>query len=89
MTVMKLKEGFVLREVANSVVVLPTGGDLDMNMMITLNGTGRFLWEKLEKGAEEEELVRAMLAEYAVDEATARAHIKAFCAKLEEKGFFE
>lgn len=86
---MKLKEGFVLREVAGSVVVLPTGEDLDMNMMITLNGTGRFLWEKLETGAEEEELVQSMLAEYAVDEATARAHIAAFCAKLRENGFFE
>ena len=85
---MKLKEGFVLREVAGSVVVLPTGDELNMDMMITLNGTGRFLWEKLEKGAEEEDLVRDMLAEYAVDEATARAHIRAFCAKLQENGFF-
>ena len=61
---MKLKEGFVLREVAGSVVVLPTGGDLKLDMMITLNGTARFLWEKLEIGAEEEDLVRDMLAEY-------------------------
>jgi len=84
---MKLKEGFVLREVAGSVVVVPTGDALDLNMMITLNDTGRFLWELLEKGAEEEDLVKAMLAEYDVDEQTAKAHTAAFCEKLNKHGF--
>ena len=45
---MKLKSGFLLREVAGQVVVLPTGGNLDLDMMITLNETGKFLWERLE-----------------------------------------
>ena len=84
---MKLKKGFVLREVSGSVVVVPTGDDLNLNMMITLNGTGRFLWEQLEKGAEKEDLLKAMLAEYDVAEDTAKAHIDAFCAKLEKHGF--
>ena len=53
---MILKEGFLLREIAGEIVVLPTGNDLDLNMMITLNETGKFLWERLEKGAEIEVL---------------------------------
>ena len=40
---MKLKDGFILREVAGQTVVLPTGGDLHLNMMITLNETAKFL----------------------------------------------
>ena len=39
---MKLKEGFVLREVAGQTVVLPASTDLDLNMMITLNETAKF-----------------------------------------------
>ena len=31
---MKLKEGFIMRDVAGHTVVLPTGDDLNMNMMI-------------------------------------------------------
>ena len=31
---MKLKVGFVVREVAGQTVVLPTGSDLDLNMMM-------------------------------------------------------
>ena len=46
---MKLKDGFILRTVAGETVVLPAGGVTDFDMMITLNDTGRFLWELLEK----------------------------------------
>ena len=84
---MKLKEGFVLRTVAGDTIVVPTGSTLDLNMMITLNDTGKLLWEKLEKGAETEELVAALLEEYDVDEATAKAHVTAFVEKLNGHGF--
>lgn len=84
---MKLKDGFVLRTVAGETVVLPSGDELDLNMMITLNDTGRFLWEKLEVGAEADQLVAALLAEYDVDEATARAAVERFVAKLNDHGF--
>ena len=84
---MKLKEGFVLRKVGGDNIVVPTGATLDLNMMITLNDTGRFLWEKLEKGAEAEELIAALLEEYDVEEATAKAHVAAFVEKLNGHGF--
>lgn len=84
---MKLKDGFLLREVAGETVVLPTGGGLDLNLMITLNGTGRFLWERLETGAEEDDLVSALLAEYEVDESTARQAVQTFVAKLKAHDF--
>lgn len=84
---MKLKDGFVLRTVAGDTIVVPTGNALDLNMMITLNDTGKFLWEKLEKGAQTEELVTALLEEYDVDETTAKAHVAAFVEKLNGHGF--
>ena len=86
---MKLKDGFILRSVAGETVVVPTGDDLDLNMMITLNETGKFLWEHLEKGAEESELVAALLQEYEVDEQTARNHVALFIKKLNENGFIK
>ena len=48
---MKLKDGFILREVAGEHVVIPTGDALDLNMMITLNETGCTLWKRLEEEA--------------------------------------
>ena len=84
---MKLKDGFILRSVAGETVVVPTGDDLDLNMMITLNETGKFLWEHLEKGAEESELVAALLGEYDVEKAVAQESVTAFVKKLNENGF--
>ena len=79
---MKLKEGFLLRQVAGQTVVL-----LDLNMMITLNETGAFLWERLQDETTEDALVEALLGEYDVDEATARKSVAAFAQKLNDNGF--
>ena len=86
---MKIKDGFLLRQVAGQTVVLPIGGDMDLNLMITLNDTGAFLWEKLQEETDEAALVAALLAEYDVDEATAKQAVTAFLAKLNENGFLE
>ena len=86
---MKLKDGFILREIAGDYVVLPAGTDLDLNMMITLNETGSFLWEKLTHGAQEEDLVNAILAEYDTDRETAAKSVTAFVAKLKAHKFLE
>jgi len=86
---MKLKNGFMLRQVAGEHVVLPFGADVDFNGMITLNETGATLWKRLEQEAELSDLTAALLAEYEVDEATAAAAAEQFTAKLKEKGFLE
>lgn len=84
---MKLKDGFLLRKVAGEYVVIPTGAELDLNMMITLNGTGAFLWEKLQAETTEDALVAALLAEYDVDEDTAKKSVVTFVEKLKSHDF--
>ena len=84
---MKIKDGFLLRQVAGQTVVLPTGGDLDLNMMITLNDTGAFLWEKLQNDCTEADLVAALLDDYDVDESTARVCVESFVKKLSDHDF--
>ena len=86
---MKLKDGFLLSEIAGQTVVVPTKDDMDLNMMIRLNGTGAFLWGKLQEDVSEEALVSALLDEYEVDEATARRCVKAFVENLKENGFID
>lgn len=84
---MKLKPGFILRQVAGENVVIPAGSDLNLNLMITLNDTGAFLWKLLEQDTDEEAMTAALLAEYDVDEHSARAHVAAFVNKLKEQDF--
>ncbi|MBE6687756.1 MAG: PqqD family protein [Ruminococcaceae bacterium] len=84
---MKIKEGYLLREVAGNFVVIPLGNDtVDFSGMITLSETGALLWKKLEEGADEAQLIKAMLDEYDVDEKTAAEDIRAFVKKLSDAG---
>lgn len=83
---MKLKDGFILQEVAGVSVVVPVGDDLDLNMMITMNETGGFLWKRLAQGTDAETLVADLLSEYDVEEAQARKDVAAFVAKLDAHG---
>ena len=84
---MRIKEGFVLRTVAGETVALPSKGVTNLDMMITLNDTGRFLWEKLTIGAEKAELIEALLAEYDVDREKAEKSVDAFVERLKELDF--
>ncbi len=86
----KIKEGFMLREVAGSYAVVPVGkASLQFKGMITLNETGAFLWKNLAEGIEKEELLKKMLAEYDVLESEASKHINQFIEKLEKSGILE
>lgn len=81
---MKLKEGFILRQVAGENVVLSVSSDVDLNGMLTLNSTGVTLWKRLEREAQLSDLTAALLAEYEVDEQTAQAAAARFVEKLKE-----
>ncbi len=87
---MKINENFVLREVAGSWVVIPIGEkSVDFNGMMNLNETGVLLWRELEKGAEKEELVSALTAEYDVSAEIAAKDIDEFVETLEKAGCLE
>lgn len=80
---MKIKDGFILREVAGNYIVVAVGSAVkQFNGVISLNETGAFLWKKLEEGCEEKDLLSALLDEYEVESAVAEADVKAFLEKL-------
>ena len=81
---MKVKDGFVMRQVAGDWVVLPVDAELNFNGMITLNETGGTLWNCLQQEVELQDLTNALLAEYEVDEPTAAACAARFVEKLKE-----
>jgi len=84
---MKLKEGFVLRDIAGEFVVVPLSDTMDdMKCIITLNDTGAFLWQQLESEKSEAELTQALLDEYDVEAARAENAVHSFIQKISEIG---
>ena len=87
---MKIKKNFILREVAGTYIVVAVGEAVkDFKCIINLNGTGAFLWKKLENGITEEELALELTKEYDVDIETAKQDVLAFVQSLKEKGLVE
>ena len=84
---LKLKDGFIMREIGGDTMVLPSGDELDLNMMITLNDTGKFLWVRLQEGTTMEALVADVLKEYDAEEAEVKLQVEKFVGKLNENGF--
>jgi hypothetical protein len=86
----KIKNNFVLRQVAKTWVVLPLGqATLDFNGMLALNESGVLLWKALEQGCDRETLVQVLTGEYVVSREVALADVDAFLRKLLEAGCIE
>ena len=55
---MKLKKGYIMKELAGRYVVLPVGGEPEgFQGMIQMNVTGGFLWECLSEERTKQELI--------------------------------
>lgn len=80
---MRRNPDFLLRRVADSVVVVPVGAaTANFPGMITLNDTGAYLWELLEQEQTVETLTAAMTDRYDVEQALARKDVEAFVGRL-------
>ena len=87
---MKVKSDFVLRKISDSYVVVPVGDSVvDFSGLINLNESGAILFTLLQNGAEEADLVDALLKEYKVDREVAEADVKKFVAKVKDADILE
>lgn len=88
---MKIKEGFILKEIAGSYVVVPVGEDLvDFSLMITTNETGAFLWNHLLNDVTASQLVDALKSEYeGASDDVLSADVDEFVSLLKENGILE
>ncbi|MBE6673007.1 MAG: PqqD family protein [Ruminococcaceae bacterium] len=87
---MKIKQGFVVREVAGKSVAVATGAlSREFHGMVTLNGTGRFLFEELKNDTDVEKLTKRLTEEYDVDVDTAQKAVLTFTDALRRAGILE
>ncbi len=87
---MKIKKGFVLRNVGGEFVVVPVGAmSKNFHGMINLNETGAFLWEFYTQEHTVDEGVAAMLAEYDAEEEIIRRDVETFVDTILKQGFAE
>ena len=84
---MKIKEGFVVRKIANQCMAVPVGARAkELHGMIGLNETAAFLWELLKEDRTEEELAKLLYNEYEITVEKALETVKKFGALLAKEG---
>lgn len=88
---MKIRNGFILRDVGGKTFVVAIGElSKKFNGMITLNETGKFIWEQLQKDTTEAEIVDKMLSIYEdADRFVVEKDVSNFINKLKNDGILE
>lgn len=84
---MRIKDTFILRNIAGNNIVLPVGASSEsFSGMMTLNESGEFLWNALQKDISMDDLVNAMLSEYNVSAEQAKKDAEEFVESLRSAG---
>ena len=87
---MKIKSGFVLREVGGDSVVVPVGERTKtFHGMINLNETGAFIWRFFANEHTAAECVDALCEKYLVSREQAERDVERFVAAMQTGGFIE
>lgn len=88
---MKLKYNFVTNEVADKIVAVAVGGDLEkFNGFIKMNDTGAYIFNMLKSDVTEEEIVATMKKDYEdAAEEEIRETVSEFVGKLKEADVLE
>jgi len=86
---MKISTGYILKRIAEKNIVVSVGDNAEFKGMITLNETGAFFWELLEKGTTIEKMLEKVVEEYDVSSEKASKDINNFIEKLQKEGILE
>ena len=88
---MKIKDGFILRDVGGKTFVVAVG-ELSKTFckMITLNETGKIIWQCLTEGKNADETADKILSVYeGATREGVMGDVEAFISKLREEGILD
>lgn len=85
---MQVKSGFKLNEVCGQTFLVPMGeSNIDFSKLIALNESSLLLWKRMSEGEFTiDDLVKTLLDEYEVDEATARKDVETIVEQFKSEG---
>lgn len=88
---MKIKNGFVLREMCGENIVAGEGLEhINFNKLISLNSSAAFLWKQLVgKEFSADDMAELLMAEYGIDRELAMKDSEALCNAWAEAGIAE
>lgn len=87
---MKIKEGFVTREIADTIVAVPTGELVNIFQgMIKLTASSKFVWDLLQEDITIDEIANKLVKKYNIDFEKAKADTEKFIHNLKANNLIE
>lgn len=87
---MKIKDGFVLRQIVGEWMAVAVGTrTAEFPGLIALSETAAFVWYLLETDTTVERLIEQVTDEFDVDHETAEQDVRRFITELKEKDLLE
>ena len=87
---MRVKDGFILRKVGNTSVLVPTGSRvMDFHSLVVLNETGTCAWGLLDGKHSVEDVAAEIANQFTVDMDQARRDAVEFLEKLAHLGIMD
>ena len=82
---MKRNPNFILREIAGENILVPLTGDLALNGILSLNGFGREIYERIDESPSVEALVAALCELYDAPREVIAADVAEFLEQMKNE----
>lgn len=87
---LKVSRDFMLREIAGESLLVPVNeAAVNFQGIMSLNESGRLLWDRLQKDTTEDDLVSALLDVYDTTPEVARQDVAVFLDQLRERDILQ
>lgn len=87
---MKLKQDYMLAEVAGEYVAVATNSNEDSaRRIVRMNDTGKLIWDGIANGKDERAIVSDLMDQYEVDEQTAAKSVARILQQMIDAGIVE
>lgn len=83
----RINPGYVLKQIIDEYVIVATGDKaVQFSAVLVLNEVGVMVFRMLQEGLDEKAIVQRLMADFAIDEATASGDVERFIGKLISDG---
>lgn len=87
---MKIKEGYILKEVAGANIVIATGAQkMEFNGIMTFNSVGAEVFNMLDGANTVEDIVQKIATDYGVEQGRVSEDVNKLIAKMKEHNLIE
>lgn len=87
---MRIVPGFVVRQIVGETIAIPSGDAArQLSGLLSLNGSGKLLFDLLQSEQTHASLVNALLDNYDIDPPTAEADVSEFLQTLRDADVLE